>query len=257
MHKTKTELYGLVKDIKTKKDFEKELKTRYKSYDGLLDEETIALLMVDELGRNKQSINKIAELEMEKEYTVVGTVRSLSDARTFKRKNGTAGKVINLEISDDTGTCRLVLWNEDIDHIKKKEIQPGTIVKIINGYTKRGFTGLEIHLGRWGLLEVEPVNASLLKESRVYNGDEIIGTLVSKEATRAFFKDNGEFGFVTTIILNDNGKEKRIILWDRSVKEIQQCKKGEKIILKNVTRKQSNGTTEYHVNGNSSIQKCN
>jgi phosphopantetheine adenylyltransferase len=60
MHKTKTELYDLIKDIRTKKDFEKELKTRYKNYDGLLDEATIALLMVDELGRNKQSIDKIA-----------------------------------------------------------------------------------------------------------------------------------------------------------------------------------------------------
>jgi ssDNA-binding replication factor A large subunit len=255
MHKTKTELYDLIKDIRTKKDFEKELKTRYKNYDGLLDEATIALLMVDELGRNKQSIDKIAELEPEKEYTVVGTVRSLSDTRAFKRKNGTAGKVINLEISDDTGICRLVLWNEDIEHIKKKEIQPGTTVKIINGYTKQGFAGLEIHLGRWGLLEVEPVDISLPQEQQRHNGDEINGILVSKEATRAFFKDDGEFGFVTAITLNDNGQEKRITLWDRSVKDIQQFKIGEKIILKNVTRKQSNGKAEFHVNGNSTIRK--
>lgn len=256
MHKTKTELYELIGDLKTKKDFEKEIKSRVKQYGNLVDEDTAALLLIDELGRNKHSITKITALEPEKDYTVVGRVVSISDSKTFKRKNGTAGKVINLEISDDTGTCRLVLWNDDIDQIKNKEIQIGTTVKIINGYTKTGYTGgLEINLGRWGLLDVEPVEASCLKESSSEYPDEITGVLVCKEATKAFFKDDGEFGFVTTVIINQDGQEKHITLWDRCVKEIQQFKPGDRIILKHVTTKQSNGKKEYHVNGDGIIQK--
>ena len=157
MHKTKTELIELIADLKTKKDFEKEIKKRYKNYGELIDQDTIAFLIVDELGRNKQSITKIVDLAPDGDYTVVGKVLSISDSKTFKRKNGTPGKVINLEITDETASCRFVLWNGDIDQIKNKEIQPGTIVKIINGYTKLGYTGgMEINLGRWGLLEVEP-----------------------------------------------------------------------------------------------------
>ena len=53
MHKNKDQLYILIKDLKTKNDFEAELKKRFKEYDSLLDENIIALLMVDELGRNR------------------------------------------------------------------------------------------------------------------------------------------------------------------------------------------------------------
>ena len=256
MHKTKTELIELIADLTTKKDFEKEIKKRYKNYDELIDQDTIALLIVDELGRNKQSITKIIDLAPDGDYTVVGKVQSISDSKTFKRKNGTPGKVINLEISDDTGVCRLVLWNGDIDHIKNKEIQLGTIVKIINGYTKLGYTGgIEINLGRWGLLEVEPTDISSQIEQPKCNTDEITGVLVQKESTKAFFKDNGEFGFVTTITIREHDTKKEITLWGRCVKDIQAYKIGETITLKNVAKKYGNGKTEFHVNENSTIEK--
>jgi len=256
MHKTKTDLMELIADLKTKEDFEKEIKKRYKYYDGLIDQDTIALLIVDELGRNKQSITKIADLSPDGDYTVVGKVQSISDSKTFKRKNGTPGKVINLDIADDTGVCRLVLWNGDIDHIKNKEIQPGTTVKIINGYTKLGYTGgLEINLGRWGLLEVTPTDISSDREQPKYKTDKITGVLIQKESTKAFFKDDGEFGFVTTIIIKDHDTKKEITLWDRCVKDIQAYKIGETITLKNITKKCGNGKIEFHVNENSSIEK--
>ena len=256
MHKTKTELIELIADLKTKKDFEKEIKTRYKNYDGLLDQDTIALLIVDELGRNKQSITKIVDLAPDGDYTVVGRVLSISDSKTFKRKNGTPGKVINLEITDETASCRFVLWNGDIDQIKNKEIQPGTIVKIINGYTKLGYTGgMEINLGRWGLLEVEPIDIYSQEEQPKHNADEITGVLVHKESTKAFFKDDGEFGFVTTITIKEHDTKKEITLWDRCVKDIQAYKIGEIITLKNVAKKFGNGKTEFHVNENSTIEK--
>jgi replication factor A1 len=256
MHKTKTELIELIADLTTKKDFEKEIKKRYKNYDELIDQDTIALLIVDELGRNKQNITKIIDLVPDCDYTVVGKVQSISDSKTFKRKNGTPGKVINLEISDDSGVCRLVLWNGDIDHIKNKEIQLGTIVKIINGYTKLGYTGgMEINLGRWGLLEVASTDITSQKEHPQFNTDKITGVLVQKESTKAFFKDDGEFGFVTTITIKDRDKKKVITLWDQCVKDIQAYKIGDTITLKNITTKCGNGKTELHLNGNSSIEK--
>ncbi|DAC72960.1 MAG TPA: hypothetical protein DSN98_02645 [Thermoplasmata archaeon] len=256
MHKTKTECIELIADIKTKKDFEKEINSRYKSYDELIDKDTIAYLIVDELGRNKQSFTNIIDLTPDGDYSVIGKVLNISDSKTFKRKNGTPGKVINLEIQDKTATCRLVLWNGDIDHIKHKEIQPGTTVKIINGYTKRGYTGgIEINLGRWGLLDIEPSNDSSKGKQQKQTADEITGVLVHKESSKAFFKDDGEFGFVTTITIKEQNTKKEIILWDQCVKDIQTYKIGEHITLKNVTKKWGNGKTEFHVSQNSSLGK--
>jgi hypothetical protein len=87
------------------------------------------------------------------------------------------------------------------------------------------------------------------------NTDKITGILVHKESSRAFFKDDGEFGFVTTITVRENTKETQIILWDRCVKDIQKCTIGDTITLTKVTTIQNNGKVEYHMNGNSSILK--
>jgi len=246
MHKKKAELIEFIADIKTKKQIEKEIQTRYTIYEELVDTDTIAFLLVDELGRNIQSITKIANLTPNGDHTVIGRVLSISEKKTFKRKNGTPGRVINLEIADDSGTCRLVLWNGDIDIVKNKEIQVGTCLKVINGYTKPGYTGgIEINLGRWGLLEVEPLDGSVQKQHR--NGEDISGMLVKKEATKTFFKDDGDIGFVTTITIKERNVKKEVVLWDCHVKEIQSFPIGENVMLKNVVKKWQNGKTEFHL----------
>ncbi len=255
MHKTKNELYELIKDLKTKKEFEEEIKKRFQECEELFDEDTIALFIVDELGRNKQVIKKIADIQPDLDCTVVGKVTNIYESKNFKRKNGRTGKVSNLDISDDTGTCRLVLWNKDVEQVKNKDIVRGTIVKIINGYTKNGYSGLEINLGRWGLLEVEPNDQLAINKLQSVSSDDIEGILSHRESTRAFFKDNGEFGFVTTIKIKEKNEEKQIIVWDAKVKEIQKFKIGEQVLIKNITIKQNNGTEEIHVNDNSTIQR--
>ena len=263
MQQSKNQLYELIKDLKTKKEFEKEIQKRYQKYEQLFNEDTIALFIVDELGKNKQVLSKIGNLTPDSDHAIVGTVTNIYEIKTFTKKNGTSGKVANLDISDDTGTCRLVLWNKDVEQIKNKNIKKGSKIKIINGYTKNGYSGLEINLGRWGLLEVESEGSSDVKETvsddyssdKEIESDTINGVLIEKEPTRAFFKDTGEFGFVTKITIKEGDSEKHLTVWDDKVKEIQKHKIGDQILLKNITIKQNNGRTEMHVNGYCTIMK--
>ena len=166
MHKTEEQLYETIKDLKTKNEFKEEIKKRQKEYDNLLDEDSIALMIVDELGRNKQNISKINELEPGMECTVFGKITNISQLRNFSKKNGTKGRVINLELTDDTRKCGLALWDKDVELVKNKSIQKGTNVKIINGYIKDGFNGIEINVGRWGLIEIEPENMPETKKEK-------------------------------------------------------------------------------------------
>lgn len=255
MHNTKDELYEQIKEFKSKEDFEKEIKKKQKEYDDLIDEETIALLIVDELGKNKQDICKISDLQSGSECTVFGRITNINESRNFTRKNGSAGKVINLEITDDTGSSRLVLWNKDVELVKNKTIKIGTCVKVINSYIKDGYTGLEINLGRWGLIEIEPVDIPEVDNIEV-DSNIINGTLNEIEPTRAFFKDNGEFGFVTNIKITDKeGTVKTLSVWDEKVKELQKIKKGTLVEIENIDIRTNNGKKEMHVNGKSSIKK--
>ncbi|RLF34847.1 MAG: hypothetical protein DRM99_05760, partial [Thermoplasmata archaeon] len=154
MHITKDEFYEKIKDFKTKEEFEQEIKKLRKEYDDLFDEETIAWLIVDKLGRNTCNTCKITELTTGMECTVTGVVNSIAETKSFNRKNGSTGKVVNLEISDETGVCRLVLWDKNVELVENNILKTGDRVKIVNGYVKNGLNGVEINVGRWGTVEI-------------------------------------------------------------------------------------------------------
>lgn len=255
MHQTKEQLYEYIKDLKTQEEFEHEIQVRYREYDGLLDEPTIALLLVDELGRNKQTILKIVDLKSDMKSTVFGKVTNVYESRRFTRKNGSSGRVINLELADETGMCRLVLWNKDVELVRNKTIQKGTRVKVVNGYVKNGFNGLELNVGRWSLLEIEPEDMPMFVKEKLANNITIKGTLIERDPTRVFFKETGEVGFVTTIKIE---VERRLIraltVWDEKVKELQGFKVGDVIEINHVNCRNARKNTELHVNGNSTIK---
>jgi replication factor A1 len=255
MDQSKDQLYELIKDLRTKEEFYREIKDIINEYDELLDEDTAALLIVDKLNKNKKNISKIKDLEPGMECTVFGKITNISELRNFNRKNGTEGRVINLELTDETGTCGLVLWDKDVELIPNKTIQKGSSVKVINGYIKNGFNGIEINVGRWGLVEIISESIPKIMKERQINEKVITGTLTEIQPTRPFFRDNGEYGFVTKIKLETTDGEKPITLWDEKVKEIQNFKQGDKLEIRNIALRDKNGIKELHINGRSNIIK--
>ena len=253
MHTKKEELYNKIKDIKTKEEFEEEIKNLKEEYDDLIDEETLALLIVDSLGRNQENVCKIKDITSGTECTVFGKVTRINESRSFNRKNGTNGRVVNLEISDETGTCGLVLWNRDVDLVKNKTIKENSNLKIINGYVKDGYNGIELNLGRYGLVEVSEEKIDVKKSS--VKEDTIKGEIVDVQPSKAFFRDDGEFGFVTKLKLKTKDDTKEITIWDEKVKEIQKYSEGDKIEISNIDNREKNGVTELHLNGKGKIQK--
>lgn len=259
MHYTKNELYERIKDLKTRTAFEKEIQQRKKEYDELFDEETLALLIVDELGRNTEGILKIRDLLPGVECTVFGKVTWVNIPRTFQRKNGSTGKVANLEISDETGRIAAVLWGKHVELVENKTIQSDTSLKLVNGYVKKGYQNLEIHMGRWSTIELlrkdEDIPPSI-KQMRTNPAVNIYGVLQEIQPTTVFFKEDGSYGFVTKITIQTDAGLKHLTLWDEQVKTIQQFTIGDTISIKNIDTRKKNGTYELHVNGYSTIEKC-
>jgi len=258
MQQTKKQLYSLVKDLLSEDEFNQQITELSKEFDTLLDEYTLALFLVDKLGRNTQAKTNIIDIKNQDSVTIIGTISNITEPRTFKRNNGSSGKVVNLILQDETGSCRVVLWNDDVDLVKNKKIKNGTTVKIINGYVKQGYNGTEVNLGRWGILDVNPkeqVNLGQTQQKQTSVKNQIIGKIIHVEPTRAFFKDNGEFGFVANIKIQDNNKEYSLVVWDEKVKEIQQFKIGETLKINNINQREKNGVEELHINGTSHIEK--
>ena len=255
MQKNINQLYEEIKDLKTKKEFLEEVNRIKKDCDDLLDEETSALLIVDELGRNKQNICKISQIKPDMECTVFGRITNINPLKNFNRKNGSSGKVINLELADETGKCGLALWDKDVELVSKKTIKIGTTIKVVNGYIKNGFNGIEINVGRWALIEIEPEEEIKTKIEKQVPHFIIEGKLIEVEPTKAFFKDNGEFGFLSKINVETKEGIKQIIIWDQKVKEIQKIKKGEYLKIENIDIRQNNGKKELHLNSKGVLTK--
>lgn len=252
------QLYEPIKDLKTKEEFMQEIQMREDEYDHLFDEQTLATLIVDELGRNTEGHVKINDLHPGIECTVTGMITSIAEPKTFQRKNGGSGKLGKCILTDETGSVPLILWNEDVGYIEKQTIKQNTMVTIINGYTKKGYNGLEVNVGRWSKLEIsdETHTPKSLNNETMHASEEITGTIQDIQPTTIFFKDDGTEGFLTKITLNTQKGSQNLMIWDKQVKHIQQYKKGEKINIKHIDYRLHNGNTEIHVNGRAIISKA-
>ncbi|HID25681.1 MAG TPA: hypothetical protein EYP23_04380 [Thermoplasmata archaeon] len=251
MHSDVDRVYGCVKDLMTKEEFNREIRRRKKEVDDLLDDEAVAMLFVDEMGRNRRHITAIKDLKPNVECTVFGKVVGINEPRCFRKQNGSKGRVVNLKIADNTGCCTLALWDDNVDLVGNV-IKNGTVIKVVNGYTRERNSEIELNVGRWGSIEVEPTDAPGISN---HLENRIEGTVVKKDGTRPYFKEDGEFGFVRTILLKNSDGIKKIILWGEHAKTIESIDVGERIAITNVYRKSNNGTDEIHVNSHSTVTK--
>ena len=89
---------------------------KYADLSGLITKEGAALLVANELGiklNNTVRRPSIKDLQSGmKNVSVTGRIFRISDVTGFKKSDGSAGKVANVFIGDETGFVRIPLWNE-------------------------------------------------------------------------------------------------------------------------------------------------
>jgi len=86
-----------------------------------------------------------------KRVSIEAKVTEKSDPRevTSKFKNETFN-VANAVITDETGSIKLTLWNEQID-----KVNIDNVVKIENGYVTSFKGEIQLNIGKYGKLTVE------------------------------------------------------------------------------------------------------
>ena len=97
---------------------------------GLADEETAAMLIAHELDDGE--VNGIADIEVEMdEVKFLAKVTSVGDVRTFERDDDEQpeGRVVNVEVADETGSVRVSLWDEQAE-AASDELEVGQVLRI-------------------------------------------------------------------------------------------------------------------------------
>ncbi len=124
------------------------------TFNDLLDDDALGLLILDELGLNEGAIVTLTECAGRAEASVRVRIDRIEAPREYDTQKGT-GRVGNIAVSDPTGTARLTLWNKDVNRIDDREFAEGDVVRVLNARIKDTRWGLELHVGQWTALEVE------------------------------------------------------------------------------------------------------
>jgi replication factor A1 len=160
---------------------------------------------------------------------VICKVLRIYEVRQFEREGQAPGRVVNLRVGDETGTARLVLWDEDVALVEKGQIREGEVIKANNAYVKFRYDEPEIHIGRHGKVTLKPeasigdipgwygeVTRKRMEELRTGDRAEIRGALVEVyDNLRIFDKKDGSMGMVINCLIDDGTACMRAAFYDK------------------------------------------
>ena len=126
-----------------------------------LTDETAARIVASELG--VKSLQKPFQLKIRiqdlvsglNDVTISGQVISVYPSKTFTRRDWTEGKLARILVSDNSGTLRVVLWDNKTEIVDRGKIQRDQKIRISHGYVREGLDGKpELHLGDKGNIKI-------------------------------------------------------------------------------------------------------
>ena len=182
-----------------------------------------------------QEFTPIADVSEKRDVSIIGIVSRLQDIKLFTRKtDNTEGKLRNFDVRDTTGDIRVTVWGDDTS----LPINKGDIVKIIGGdvrfdeYTRSQYsmntnfnTQITINPQNLSTEQYDELNElrnelrpTPIGEVELMDEDgieiDIVGRILSLEDPREFDRDNGEVGYVRSVMFADESGKVRLSLWN-------------------------------------------
>ncbi|MHA2243329.1 MAG: hypothetical protein ACXADY_00005 [Candidatus Hodarchaeales archaeon] len=78
---------------------------------------------------------------------VQGVIQNVSEEREFNRSNGSSGRVASMSIQDNTGSIRVVAWDDNVEKLNDIQEKEMKFVKIFfGGIRQKDADTMEIHL---------------------------------------------------------------------------------------------------------------
>jgi len=138
----------------TREDFDRRVAETIAEWGGLLDVHAARLLVIEKSGVDVAEWTPLASLEDNAEVSVRGTIIEVGPVREFEKRDGSRGRVVNATLEDSTGTCRVTLWDDDVDLVISGKVRTGAALRVLDGYIRRTRYGFEIGRGKFGTVVV-------------------------------------------------------------------------------------------------------
>jgi|SRR3989344_2762274 len=145
-------------------EIDSKIKAKMSQLSGLVSKEGAAHIIANESGI--KIFEEIKEIKINnaqagmRDVNLNGKVTLVFDVRAFKTDKR-EGKVGSFIVGDETGTIRVVLWDESHLDIMQKQIREGQIIRVENGYIKENRGYKEIHLNNRSKIILNPPNIKI------------------------------------------------------------------------------------------------
>ncbi len=200
--------YALVDDLITKEEFERRVGAKIEDCGDLIDEPTAAMMVVGELGREHVKIKGLfAKSSL---FSFFGKVVDKTDPKEFDRADGEKGWVATLLLGDETGTTRVVLWDEKAGAVLDTEI--GDVLEVIGRHPAKGpqeIYALALRKAGCEITCINPDGAGNLSTEPV----ELDAVLLAVEPPRTFAKRDGSTGEMAESVIGDSKGTARLVAW--------------------------------------------
>jgi replication factor A1 len=258
---------GVIEDVYEDADpdvdfeaFEAAVAEKVEQMGGLADEETAAMLVAHELADSGGEVSGIADIEAGMEdVKFLAKVVSVGEMRTFERDGDDPdGKVVNVEVADETGRIRAALWDEAAD-AAVDELDVGQVLRIA-GRPKEGYNGVEVNVDRVEPDEDADVDVQVLDSYRVedlslgLSDVNLSGRVLATDSVRTFDRDDGSQGRVANLVLGDPTGRVRITLWDERADLAEEFSVGESVEVVDGYVRERDGDLELHVGSRGSVE---
>jgi replication factor A1 len=253
------DIYAEVDADIEEEEFREAVEAKVEEMGGLVDEEVAAMLIAEDLGESE--VEGIADIEpgME-EVQFLGKVVSVGEMRTFERDDEAAeeGRVVNVEVADETGHVRLAMWDQDAA-AAVEELEPGQVLRI-QGRPKDGYSGLEVSADRVEVdeeaeLDVDLEGSVTIDSLAMGQSDVTVdGVVLDTEPVRTFDRDDGSEGRVGNLVIGDETGRLRVTLWDEQTEAVEQFGPGDTVEIVDGYVRERDGNLELHVNDRCAVE---
>jgi replication factor A1 len=209
------------------------------------------------IGKFSTRIGELTASDVNKRVNIVGTVKKMFPASSFKRRDSSQGTVMRFVLGNHTGEVSVVVWNEKVGELEKTVVV-GERLKIVNARVKKApGEGLEVHVDTAtyaGSLaqDEETLRIADLREGQ--DGFTVEGEVATKPMLRDIKTARGELLKLATFELKDETSRIWVSAWRKHADAASNLKLGDKIIIKDAYAKKGfSDQLEISTRGHTSI----
>jgi len=243
-------------------EFREAVEEKVEQMGGLADEETAAMLIAHELDEEGGEVESIADIEPGMEdVKFVAKVVGVGDIRTFERdeEDREDGRVLNVEVADETGSIRITFWDKQAD-AGKEELEVGDTLRI-SGRPKEGYNGVEVNVNDAEADDETDIDVQVQDTYRIedlslgLSDVNLRGKVLDTSEVRTFDRDDGSEGQVANLKLGDETGRIRVTLWDEQTERAEELDQGVSVEVVDGYVRERDGSLELHVGNRGAVEE--